>query len=161
MATPKATAVIITSPTYEGIVADVPRIADVAHRHGALLLVDAAWGAHFGRHSRLPPATAQTGADLVVEPLHKCGGAPQGTGVLLLGSQRLDAAEVDAAYRELTTTSPSFPLLAGIEGAMEAIVAYGKHYLERALAAADKLRQGLKASGCRFCHIRAWQTAQR
>jgi arginine decarboxylase len=101
-------------------VADVPGIAGVVRRHGALLLVDAAWGAHFGYHPRLPAAAADTGADLVVESLHKCGGAPQGTGVLLLASRRVDQAEVDAAYRELMTTSPSFPLLAGIEGAAEA-----------------------------------------
>jgi lysine decarboxylase len=144
---PGTTAVVITSPSYEGIVADVPGIARVVRRHGALLLVDAAWGAHFGYHPRLPAATAETGADLVVESLHKCGGAPQGTGVLLLASGRVDQAEVDAAYRELMTTSPSFPLLAGIEGATEAMAAKGRSYLGKALAAADELRDGLKALG--------------
>jgi lysine decarboxylase len=147
MVNPQTTAVVVTSPTYEGIIADIPGIAEVAHRNGALLLVDAAWGAHFGHHSCLPTPTAQAGADLIVESLHKCGGAPQGTGVLLLGSQRVEAAEVDAAYRELMTTSPSFPLLADIEGAMDAMLAYGKHYLERALAAADELRRGLENLG--------------
>ena len=142
---PGTTAVVITSPTYEGVLADVPGIANVVRRHGALLLVDAAWGAHFGHHPRLPAATAGTGADLVVESLHKCGGAPQGTGVLLLASQRVDPAEVDAAYRELMTTSPSFPLLAGIEGAVGAMIADGARYLERALTAADELRDGLKS----------------
>jgi lysine decarboxylase len=144
---PGTTAVVITSPSYEGIVADVPGIAKVVRRHGALLLVDAAWGAHFGYHPRLPAAAAETGADLVVESLHKCGGAPQGTGVLLLASRRVDQAEVDAAYRELMTTSPSFPLLAGIEGAIEAMVTKGRRYLEKALAAADELRDGLKTLG--------------
>jgi lysine decarboxylase len=147
MANPRTTAVVITSPSYEGIVADIPGIAEITHRHGSLLLVDAAWAAHFGYHPRLPTATAETGADLVVESLHKCGGAPQGTGVLLLASQRVDQAEVDAAYRELMTTSPSFPLLAGIEGATEAMLENGEHYLGRALAAADELRAGLAALG--------------
>jgi arginine decarboxylase len=64
---PGTTAVVITIPSYEGIVADVPGIAGVVRRHGALLLVDAAWGAHFGYHPRLPAAAADTGADLVVE----------------------------------------------------------------------------------------------
>jgi arginine decarboxylase len=147
IANPGTTAVVITSPSYEGIVADVPGIAKVVRRHDALLVVDAAWGAHFGHHPQLPPATAGTGADLVVESLHKCGGAPQGTGVLLLASRRVGAAEVDAAYRELMTTSPSFPLLAGIEGAAEAMIANGRRYLDGALAAADELRDGLKTLG--------------
>ena len=146
-ANPEMTAVVITSPSYEGIVADVPAIAQVARRRGALLVVDAAWGAHFGYHPRLPAATAETGADLVVESLHKCGGAPQGAGALLLASRRVDEAEVDAAYREMMTTSPSFPLLAGVEGATEAMVANGSHHLGNALAAADKLRDGLSALG--------------
>jgi lysine decarboxylase len=146
-ANPGMTAVMVTSPSYEGIVADVPGIAEVVRRHGALLVVDAAWGAHFGNHPRLPAATAQTGADLVVESLHKCGGAPQGAGVLLLASHRIDADEVDAAYRELMTTSPSMPMLAGIEGAVEAMTAHGASYLERALACADELRNGLASLG--------------
>jgi hypothetical protein len=104
-------------------------------------------GAHFGYHPRLPAATAQTGADLVVESLHKCGGAPQGTGVLLLASGRVDHAEIDAAYRELMTTSPSFPLPAGIEGVTEAMAVKGRHYLHKALVAADELRGGLTAPG--------------
>jgi len=139
--------VVITSPSYEGIVADVSGIAGVVRRHGALLVVDAAWGAHFGYHPRLPAATAETGADLVVESLHKCGGAPQGAGALLAASRRVDEAEVDAAYREMMTTSPSFPLLAGVEGATEAMVAHGRYHLGKALAAADELRDGLKTLG--------------
>jgi arginine decarboxylase len=144
---PETTAMVITSPSYEGIGADIPGIARVVREHGALLVVDAAWGAHFGYHPQLPSATATTGADLVVESLHKCGGAPQGAGVLLLAGNRVDAAEVDAAYRELMTTSPSFPMLAGIEGATEAMVANGRQCLDRALAAADELRDGLEAIG--------------
>jgi len=144
---PGTTAVVVTSPSYEGIVADVAGIADVARRHGALLVVDAAWGAHFGHHPGLPAASAGTGADLVVESLHKCGGAPQGAGVLLLASSRVAPAEIDAAYRELMTTSPSFPLLAGIEGAMTAMTGIGVHYLDRAIAAADELRSGLAELG--------------
>jgi arginine decarboxylase len=144
---PETTAVVITSPSYEGIVANVPGIADVVHSHDALLVVDAAWGAHFGYHPQLPAATAATGADLVIESMHKCGGAPQGAGVLLLAGRRVDAAEVDAAYRELMTTSPSFPLIAGIEGAVEAMTVRGRPYLERALAAATELRHGLRALG--------------
>jgi arginine/lysine/ornithine decarboxylase len=59
----------------------------------------------------------------------------------------VDHAEIDAAYRELMTTSPSFPLLAGIEGATEAMAARGRSCLGNALAAADELRGGLKALG--------------
>jgi lysine decarboxylase len=147
IANPATTAVVVTSPTYEGITADIAGIATAARRHDALLLVDAAWGAHFGHHPSLPAATAGSGADLVVESLHKCGGAPQGSGALLLASSQVDPTEVDTAYRELMTTSPSFPLLAGIEGAITAMTSCGEYYLERAMTAAGELREGLTELG--------------
>ena len=43
-ACPDASAVILTSPTYDGVVSDIERIADIVHRAGIPLLVDAAHG---------------------------------------------------------------------------------------------------------------------
>ncbi len=40
-------AVFITSPTYEGKCSDIRGIAEVCHKHGIPLIVDAAHGAHF------------------------------------------------------------------------------------------------------------------
>ncbi len=43
---PEAKAVIVTSPTYEGIVSDIRAIADLVHSRGIPLIVDEAHGAH-------------------------------------------------------------------------------------------------------------------
>lgn len=59
------------------------------------------------------------------------------------------------------TTSPSFPLLAGIEGAAEAMVAKGRYYLDKALAAAGELRDGLKTLGLPVLTHPASATARR
>lgn len=74
---PEIRAVLITSPTYEGIVSDVERIAELTHRHGAILLVDSAHGAHIGlstagaaERRRLNNPVSQ-GADAAVVSLHK------------------------------------------------------------------------------------------
>ena len=45
---PDCNLVILTSPTYEGVVSDIAEIAKIAHRYGAYLLVDEAHGAHLG-----------------------------------------------------------------------------------------------------------------
>lgn len=42
------------TPSYFGAVADVSALAEVAHEAGAALIIDAAWGAHFGFHPDLP-----------------------------------------------------------------------------------------------------------
>ncbi|MGN0436008.1 MAG: aminotransferase class I/II-fold pyridoxal phosphate-dependent enzyme, partial [Wujia sp.] len=52
--TEKIAAMIITSPTYEGVFSDVQAIANILHRYGALLIVDEAHGAHLPFVAGLP-----------------------------------------------------------------------------------------------------------
>jgi arginine decarboxylase len=51
---PGISAVFIVSPTYYGMAADVRGCAEVAHAAGAALVVDCAWGSHFGFHPSCP-----------------------------------------------------------------------------------------------------------
>ena len=65
-----AHAVILTSPTYAGVRRDIAAAAEIAHRHGALLLVDEAHGAHFPFCPGCAGAVS-CGADLAGCSLHK------------------------------------------------------------------------------------------
>ena len=47
---PSIRAVVIVSPTYDGVVSDVEAIAEAVHEKGIPLIVDEAHGAHFGFH---------------------------------------------------------------------------------------------------------------
>lgn len=47
-------AVVIVSPTYEGVVSDIEAIAEIVHEYKIPLIVDEAHGAHFGFHSYFP-----------------------------------------------------------------------------------------------------------
>jgi len=76
--------VVITSPTYEGVVSDIQRIAEVCHDNNALLMVDAAHGAHFGFSEGFPESAIRLGADIVVTSVHKTLPAPTQTALLLL-----------------------------------------------------------------------------
>ena len=51
---PDIQAVVLTSPTYDGLVSDVKSIAEVVHRRNITLIVDEAHGAHFGFHEAFP-----------------------------------------------------------------------------------------------------------
>ncbi len=68
-------AVFIVSPTYYGMAADVAGCAEVAHAAGVPLVVDCAWGAHFGFHADLPPSPIQLGADAMLASTHKIVGS--------------------------------------------------------------------------------------
>lgn len=68
---PDIQAVLITSPTYDGIVSDVARIAEIAHHYGVPLIVDEAHGAHFRFSDYFPVLAAQLGADVVINSVHK------------------------------------------------------------------------------------------
>ncbi len=76
--------IVVTSPTYEGVVSDVAAIAGIAHRHRVPLLVDAAHGAHFGFSEDFPQNAVEAGADLVVHSLHKTMLSLTQTGLLHL-----------------------------------------------------------------------------
>lgn len=77
-------AVFLVSPTYEGVVSDVEKIASIVHEYKTPLIVDEAHGAHFsfspcapvsrqedGEASGFPVSALDLGADLVIQSLHK------------------------------------------------------------------------------------------
>ena len=68
---PEIQAVLITSPTYDGVVSDVKEIAEIAHKYGVPLIVDEAHGAHFHFSNYFPASAAELGADLVIQSFHK------------------------------------------------------------------------------------------
>lgn len=145
-ARPEIRLVVLTSPTYEGVVSDVAAIAAVAHRHGARLLVDAAHGAHFGFDPRFPQSAMACGADAAVESLHKTLPAMTQTAVLCLG-RGVDPAPFERALGRLETSSPSYILLASIDRCASLLEAAGPELFDRyaaALAAFDVRVRGLR-----------------
>ncbi len=111
---PRIKTVVITSPTYEGVVSNVDAIAEIVHSYGARLLVDCAHGAHLGFCEGFP--AFPTAADIAVTSLHKTLPALTQSALALVFSD--DAALADRMARELTifeTSSPSYVLLSSID----------------------------------------------
>ncbi|GCD98604.1 ornithine decarboxylase [Embleya hyalina] len=135
------TAVYIVSPSYFGAVADVPAIARLAHDAGAALIVDCAWGAHFGFHPDLPLSPVRQGADIVVMSTHKMTSSLHQSAVLHLGDTDLaDTLEpaLERAYRMTASTSESSLLIGSIDVARRDLQRGGPQVDDalRALAAA-------------------------
>lgn len=112
---PQARLVIITSPTYEGVISDVEGICRKAHAYGVPVLVDSAHGAHLG-FGTFPKGAVECGADLVVQSLHKTMPSLTQTAVAHRNGGLIPERAYQEAVNLFQTSSPSYLLLASIEG---------------------------------------------
>lgn len=127
---PDVKAVVITSPTYEGIVSDIQKISETVHRYGIPLIVDEAHGAHFGFHEAFPKGAMALGADIVIHSVHKT--LPSLTQTALL-HMRGDVANRAAVRKYLTyfqTSSPSYLFMASIDRCMALLCDRGHELFE-------------------------------
>ena len=116
-----ASAVVITSPTYEGFVSDIKGISEICHKHGALLIVDAAHGAHLGFSEYFPPSARHLGADIVIESAHKTLPSLTQAAFLHICSERVNAERVKKAFSIFNTSSPSYPIIASIDSVLDTL----------------------------------------
>ncbi|HEY3726695.1 MAG TPA: aminotransferase class V-fold PLP-dependent enzyme [Solirubrobacteraceae bacterium] len=139
-------AVFMVSPTYYGMAADVQGCAEVAHAAGAALIVDSAWGSHFGFHPALPESPLRLGADAVISSTHKIVGSLTQSAMLHVGREGLvDAAEVARCVRLVRSTSPNSLLLASLDSSRRQLAAHGEALLDRTLAASARAREAIEA----------------
>lgn len=114
----KIQAVLITSPTYEGVVSDIRAIADAAHEYGIPLIVDEAHGAHLEYadqcHS-FPKSALEYGADIVIQSLHKTLPCFTQTAILHVKGKFVDQDRVSRYLSMFQTSSPSYLFMAGME----------------------------------------------
>lgn len=112
---PDAKMLVITSPTYEGVVSDIKSIADICHKNNILLFVDEAHGAHFSFSNIFPKSATELGADLVCESYHKTLPSLTQCAVLHICSKRIDENKVKKYMSIFQTSSPSYVLMASEE----------------------------------------------
>lgn len=112
---PDIAAVVITSPTYDGVVSDIRSIAETVHRHGIPLIVDEAHGAHFGFGGGFPENAVKLGADVVIVSLHKTLPSFTQTALLHVCSDRIKEKDLAKYLGIFETSSPSYLFMAGME----------------------------------------------
>jgi len=147
---PEAAAAYVVTPSYFGAVSDVAALAEVAHRHGVPLVVDEAWGAHFGFDPSVPLNALRLGADLVISSTHKLAGSLGQSAMLHLGHgpwADLLAPAVERALRVTTSTSESSLLLASLDLARRDLVVHGPRWIPDSVAAAQEFRERLRRGG--------------
>ncbi len=112
---PDAKAVLITSPTYFGLTADLEAIAEIVHQYDKILLVDEAHGAHLHFHPSFPKAAIDSGADMCVQSTHKHLAALSQGSMLHVKGVRVDILRLKTTLQMLQTTSPSYVILGSLD----------------------------------------------
>lgn len=119
-------AVVITSPTYEGFVSDVEKIAEIVHKNNAVLIVDEAHGAHMGFSNYFPKTALRCHADIVVQSMHKTLPALTQTALLHVQGQRADRQKLKQTLAMVQTSSPSYIFMASMDRCRELLDDEGK-----------------------------------
>ena len=124
---PSIRAVILTSPTYEGVLSNIGAIAAHCHAHEIPLIVDEAHGAHLGLFSGtgFPAGALSCGADLVIQSPHKTLPSLTQTAWLHLRGDRISAGALERELDIFETSSPSYPLLASLDACTGLLEAEG------------------------------------
>ena len=140
-------AVLITSPTYDGVVSDVKKIAEAAHVYHVPLIVDEAHGAHFPFSEVFPVSALACGADVVIHSLHKTLPSLTQTALLHRNSERVSADKLRRFLGIYQSSSPSYLFMAGMDACLRLMQGDGRklfdEYTKRLRCCRERL-EGLK-----------------
>jgi len=145
---PDTTAVWVTNPTYEGVVSDIEKIAEICKKHDVMLIVDEAHGCLWKFSDNLPKSALECGADAVVHSLHKTGGSFSQSSVLHIAkNSRINIEEIQTNLSMLQSTSPSYTLIASLDAARAYLSSgYGMQRVEAAIKNAEAVRENLSGA---------------
>lgn len=121
---------VLTSPTYEGVISDIGAISELCKKYGVKLFVDEAHGAHLGLSPYFPKSAIEEGADLVVKSLHKSLASLTQTAILLENGE-IDRERLKHALSIFQTSSPSYLFMASIDANVDLLLSKGEEIFGR------------------------------
>ena len=150
---PETEAVLVVSPTYDGIVSDINAIAKIVHEWGIPLIVDEAHGAHFpfGGEAGFPVSALKLGADVVIQSLHKTLPSLTQTAVMHVNAGFADISRIDRYVHMFQSSSPSYILMASMDACMEKMSSDGNEMFREFTKILEKARRRL--SECKYIRL--------
>ncbi len=139
-AAPDARAVFVTSPTYNGLGADLPAVGKLAHDAGVPLVTDQAWGPHLRFCPELPVDAMAAGADAAVVSTHKLISGLTQSSVLMARGERVNLGRLDGMVHMTQSTSPQVLMYASIDAARQQMAVHGAELWRGAIELADWAR---------------------
>src|SRR4051812_35107242 len=141
---PEARAVMMFTPTYYGVSADVKALAELCHARGLPLITDDAWGLDYSFCSQLPPSALESGVDLAIGSVHKTLNGLGQTSVLSVQGDLIDSSRLELVFELEQSTSASSLLLSSIDAARRQFQRDGEELLGRAIEHARRLRGAIE-----------------
>ena len=141
---PNIQAIVITSPTYEGVVSDIRKICEIAHTHHTPVIVDEAHGAHLIFHDYFPASAVECGADLVIQSTHKTLPMLTQTALIHINGPLVDRERVHRMLKIYQTSSPSYLLMGSIDAGLRLIAEKGELLFSAYIKRLEALRLSLR-----------------
>jgi arginine/lysine/ornithine decarboxylase len=140
---PNIKAIILTYPNYYGMVYDLKKIIQLAHKHRIPVLVDEAHGAHFIAGNPFPDSAVTLGADVVVQSAHKTLPAMTMGSFLHINSELVSEIEIKKNLQMLQSSSPSYPIMASLDIARSYLGTFSKSDKQILYEKVQNFRQSL------------------
>ncbi len=137
---PDCKGMMVVSPSYYGITSNIKELAEVCHRHNAVLMVDEAHGAHCYFSDKLPGGAIAQGADIAVQSIHKVTGSLTQSSMIHVKSDLVDRAQLEANLHLVQSTSPNYVLMTSLDMARNYMATDGVMMIDKALELAKDAR---------------------
>jgi lysine decarboxylase len=131
-------AVLLTEPGYLGTISNLGEAIKKSHAKKVAVVVDAAWGAHFGFGDAVPPHAISLGADAVVTSIHKNLPGYSASALLLVQGDLISRERLNQSFETTHTTSPAGAPLASIDGTRALLESQGPALLRSLASNIDK-----------------------
>lgn len=138
-------AVLLTEPGYLGTISNLPTLIAAAHKKSIPVILDAAWGGHFGFHPELPQHAFQLGADALITSVHKALPGYSASALLLAQGKLLNLDRIEQSFETTHTTSPAGAPLASIDGVRALLQTRGEELNSTLLANVLRFKETVQA----------------
>jgi lysine decarboxylase len=142
----KPIALLLTEPGYLGTISELPELIKKAHENSIPVIVDAAWGGHFGFSAHLPKHVLQLGADALITSVHKALPGYSASALLLAQGKLLNLDRIEQSFETTHTTSPAGAPLASIDGCRALLESRGEELTSNLISLVESFKSSVQAN---------------
>ncbi len=141
----KPIALLLTEPGYLGTLSDLPALIKASHAHAIPVIVDAAWGGHFGFSPLVPAHCLAMGADALITSMHKALPGYSASAILIAQGKYLNLDRIEQSFETTHTTSPAGAPLASIDGCRALLETRGDELISELVANVESFKKDVQS----------------